>query len=30
MNKRLVGLKETKGPKEGWFSYYWCKAARKI
>jgi len=28
--KRLVGLKRTKGPKEGWFSYYWNRREEDI
>ena len=28
--KRLVGLKRTKGPREGWFSYYWSRREDNI
>ena len=28
--KRLVGLRRTKGPKDGWFSYYWSRREDNI
>ncbi|MCX6694965.1 MAG: hypothetical protein NTU61_01550 [Candidatus Altiarchaeota archaeon] len=28
--KRLVSLQRTKGPKEGWFSYYWSRREENI
>jgi transcription factor E len=29
-DKRLVNLRRTKGPKEGWYSYYWSRREDNI